>query len=41
MAIADGMVFLSPCTWPALRLMKQSSSNLPSTSASSPKLLSG
>ena len=31
------MVFLSPCTWPALRLMKQSSSNPRSTSDSLPK----
>ena len=31
------MVFLSPCTWPALRLMKQSSSNPRSTNASSGK----
>jgi transposase len=30
------MVFLSPCTWPALRLMKQSSLNLHSTSDSLP-----
>ena len=35
------MVFLSPCTWPALRLMKQNSSNRRSTSDSSPKLPSG
>src|SRR5713226_5333007 len=28
------MVFLSPCTWPALRLMKHNSSNPRSTSAS-------
>src|SRR5580765_4668342 len=34
------MVFLSPCTWPALRLMKQSSSNPRSTNASSGKFLS-
>ena len=33
------MVFLSPCTWPALRLMKQSSSNPRSTSDSLPKPL--
>ena len=32
------MVFLSPCTWPALRLMKQNSSNPRSTNASSGKL---
>jgi hypothetical protein len=32
------MVFLSPCTWPALRLMKQNSSNPHSTSDSLPKL---
>jgi transposase len=32
------MVFLSPCTWPALRLMKQHSSNPRSSNASSPKL---
>src|SRR5208337_1435290 len=32
------MVFLSPCTWPALRLMKQSSSNPPCNDASSGKL---
>src|ERR1700681_4442173 len=31
------MVFLSPCTWPALRLMKQNSSNPRSTNASSGK----
>src|SRR4029077_16757802 len=31
------MVFLSPCTWPALRLMKQSSSKPRSTSDSSSK----
>ena len=31
------MVFLSPCTWPALRLMKQNSSNSRSTNASSGK----
>ena len=31
------MVFLSPCTWPALHRMKQNSSKPPSTSASSPK----
>jgi hypothetical protein len=36
MAIADGLVFLSPCTWPALRVMKQSSSNPRSTSDSLP-----
>jgi transposase len=35
---ATAMVFLSPCTWPALRLMKQSSSNPPSNNATSPKL---
>src|SRR5450432_3109758 len=29
------MVFLSPCTWPALRLMKQNSSNPRSINASS------
>ena len=32
------MVFLSPCTWPALRLMKQNSSNPRSTNDSSGKL---
>jgi transposase len=32
------MVFLSPCTWPALRLMKQNSSNPHSSNASSRKL---
>jgi transposase len=32
------MVFLSPCTWPALRLMKQNSSKPRSTNASSGKL---
>ena len=32
------MVFLSPCTWPALRLMKQNSLNLRSSNASSGKL---
>src|ERR1700738_4699748 len=32
------MVFLSPCTWPALRLMKPSSSNPRSTRDSSSKL---
>jgi len=31
------MVFLSPCTWPALRLMKQNLSNPRSTSDSLPK----
>src|SRR3984893_15972997 len=31
------MVFRSPCTWPALRLMKQNSSNPRSTNASSGK----
>ena len=31
------MVFLSPCTWPALRLMKQNSSSPPSSNASSGK----
>src|SRR6516164_7277177 len=31
------MVFLSPCTWPALRLMKQNSLNLRSSNASSGK----
>ena len=35
------MVFLSPCTWPALRLMKQNSSNPRSSTASSSKLPSG
>src|SRR5258706_10449177 len=35
---ATAMVFLSPCTWPALRLMKPSSSHPPSSNASSPKL---
>src|SRR5438128_10372223 len=35
---ATAMVFLSPCTWPALRLMKPSSLNPPSSDASSPKL---
>src|ERR1700675_4016405 len=38
---ATAMVFLSPCTWPALRRMKQNSSNPPSSDASSPKLPSG
>src|SRR6266481_5808606 len=37
---ATAMVFLSPCTWPALRLMKPSSSNPPSSNVSSPKLAS-
>jgi hypothetical protein len=37
MAIADAMIFLSPCTWPALRLMKPSSSKSPWTSDSLPK----
>ena len=32
------MVFLSPCTWPALRRMKQNSSNPRSSNASSAKL---
>jgi hypothetical protein len=32
------MVFLSPCTWPALRLMKQNSSKLHSSNDSSGKL---
>src|SRR6266851_1384346 len=32
------MVFLSPCTWPALRLMKQNSSNPRSSSDSSSRL---
>ena len=32
------MVFLSPCTWPAVRRMKQNSSNPPSNGVSSPKL---
>jgi transposase len=35
---ATAMVFLSPCTWPALRLMKPSSSHPPSSNVSSPKL---
>ena len=35
------MVFLSPCTWPALRLMKQNSSKPRSSNASSEKLPSG
>ncbi len=35
---ATAMVFLSLCTWPALRRMKQSSSRPPSSGASSPKL---
>src|SRR5215469_2892440 len=35
---ATAMVFLSPCTWPALRRMKQNSSCPPSSGASSPKL---
>ena len=35
---ATAMVFLSPYTWPALRRMKQNSSNPPSSDASSPKL---
>ena len=35
------MIFLSPCTWPALRLMKQNSSNPHSSNASSGKLPSG
>ena len=35
---ATAMVFLLPCTWPALRRMKQNSSKLPSSDASLPKL---
>src|SRR5271165_5900955 len=35
---ATAMVFLSPCTWPALRRMKQNSSEPPSNTASSRKL---
>src|SRR5215510_4905785 len=35
---ATAMVFLSPCTWPALRRMKQNSSNPPSSGVSSPRL---
>src|SRR5437667_401093 len=38
---ATAMVFLSPYTWPALRLMKQNSWNPPSSGASSPKLPNG
>src|SRR5580700_9976000 len=34
--LQTAMVFLSPCTWPALLLMKQSSSNPRSTSDSLP-----
>ena len=33
---ATAMVFLSPCTWPALRRMSRTSSPRPSTLASSP-----
>ena len=36
--LQTAMVFLSPCTWPALRLMKRDSSKQPSSSVSSPKL---
>jgi len=38
---ATAMVFLSPYTWPALRLMKQNSWSPPSSGASSPKLPNG
>jgi transposase len=35
------MVFLSPCTWPALERMRAGSSKPPSSSASSPRLRNG
>ena len=38
---ATAMVFLSPCTWPALRRMKPSSSRPPSNNVSSTKLPRG